>query len=132
RLVKVFTRMIFQVPYLLRKGNAVRFEFQVSGDQATYPARLRIHTVDQAAKVPAKVVVTINSRHLEGSLPLDLGIQQADPAHLAFPATVEFQVPAGDLRPGKNLLEVGVLDDGWFSWDAMDLIGVVEGGRHDR
>lgn len=43
------------------------------------------------------------------------------------PATLEFQVPAADLRPGRNTLEVRVQADGWFSWDAMDLISSQEG-----
>ena len=58
---------------------------------------------------------------MEGSLPSGLGIQQTDPSHLAFPATVEFQIPARNLRPGMNALEVRVEGDGGFSWDAMDL-----------
>ena len=110
-----------QVPYLLDGKTAVRFEFALSDVQAKRPARLRIHTADQAEKAPTRVVVTMNGRRIEGSLPLGLGIQRTDPAHLAFPATVEFQIPARDLRPGKNALEVRIKGDGWFSWDAMDL-----------
>ena len=68
-----------------------------------------------------KVAVTFNGRQMEKSLPAGMGIQRTDPAHLAFPATLEFQVPAADLRPGKNTLEVCVQDDGWFSWDALDI-----------
>jgi hypothetical protein len=64
---------------------------------------------------------------MERSLPAGLGIQRTDPAHLAFPATLDLQVPATELRPGKNILEVRVQDDGWFSWDAMDLISSKEG-----
>jgi hypothetical protein len=92
---------------------------------------LRIHTADQAEKTPTKVAVTLNGRRMKRSLPLGLGIQQTNPAHLAFPATVEFQVPAADLRPGKNSLEVRVQDEGWFSWDAMDLISSKEGESSD-
>jgi len=36
---------------------------------------------------------------------------------------VECQISAKDLRSGKNILEVRVRDDGWFSWDAMDFTG---------
>ena len=110
----------------------VRFEFPLSDAQAKLPARLRIHTADQAEKAPTKVVVTMNGRRMERSLPVGLGIQRTDPAHLAFPATVEFQVPATDLRPGTNTLEVRVQGDGWFSWDAMDLTRVSEGEGHVR
>jgi len=106
---------------LLDSNHAVRFEFPLSDAQAEHAARLRIHTADQAKEAPTKVAVTLNGRRMDGSLPAGLGIQRVDPAHLAFPATVEFQIPAAGLRPGKNILEVRVPDDGWFSWDAMDL-----------
>jgi beta-mannosidase len=110
-----------QVPYLLDSNHAVRFKFSLSNAQAKHSARLRIHTADQAEKTPTKVAVTLNGRRMERSLPAGLGIQRIDPAHLAFPATLDLQVPATDLRPGKNILEVHVQEDGWFSWDAMDL-----------
>jgi hypothetical protein len=51
-----------------------------------------------------------------------LGIQRADPAHRAFPATVEFDLAGSDLREGKNLLRVSIKGDGWFTWDALDLV----------
>jgi hypothetical protein len=109
------------LPCLLDSHHAVRFEFPLSDAQAEHSARLRIHTADQSEKAPTKVAVMLNGRRMDGSLPAGLGIQQIDPAHLAFPATVEFEVPAADLRPGKNIMEVRVQDGGWFTWDAMDL-----------
>ena len=51
------------------------------------------------------VNVTVNGKSFEQPLPEGLGIQNADPAHLAFPATPEFEIPTGVLRPGKNMLE---------------------------
>ena len=36
--------------------------------------------------------VTLNDRTMEGKLPKGLGIQQKDPAHLAFPASVNFDL----------------------------------------
>ena len=119
-----------RLPYLLDGGKVVRFEFSLSDAQAKRPARLRIHTADQADKIPTKVVVTLNGRRSEASLSPGLGIQRTDPAHLAFPATLEFPVSAADLRLGKNVLEVRVQDGGWFSWDAMDLVSnAYEGGQ---
>ena len=119
-----------QVPCRLNGKDAARFEFVLSNAQAKRSARLRIHTSDQAEKAPTGVVVTINGQPMEGSLPLGLGIQRTDPAHLAFPATLEFQIPAKDLRRGKNALEVRIKDDGWFSSDAMDLISSSKGEIH--
>ena len=63
----------------------------------------------------------MNGRRMEGSLPLGLGIQRTDPAHLAFPATLEFSLTAGALRAGKNLVEVQVKNGGWFTWDSLDI-----------
>jgi len=112
-----------RMPYLLDGDGVARFEFPLSDAHAERPARLRIHAADQSAKTPTKVLTTINGQPIEGALPAGLGIQRTDPAHLAFPATVEFSVPAADLRSGKNVLEVRVPGDGWFSWDAMELTG---------
>ena len=42
------------VPYLLDGKNAVRFEFPLTDDQTKRPARLRIHTADQAEKSPPR------------------------------------------------------------------------------
>ena len=110
-----------RVPYILDSQKSVRFEFNVSEAQSKRPLLLRIHAADQSAKTPAKVVATINGRPLEGVLPQGLGIQQSDPAHLAFPATLELPVKASCMQSGKNVLEVGVQGDGWFSWDSLDL-----------
>ena len=66
--------------------------------------------------------VTLNDRTMEGKLPKGLGIQQKDPAHLAFPASVNFDLAGSDLRPGSNSLTVRVKGDGWFSWDSLDLV----------
>lgn len=109
------------MPYLVSGNGTARFEFTLSDTRAKRPARLRLHTADQSEVGPTKVVVSVNGRRVQGSLPAGLGIHRTDPVHLAFPATVEFQVPAKALRPGRNALEVRVKGDGWFSWDALDL-----------
>ena len=111
-----------QVSCLLAGKSAVRFEFSLSDVQAKRPARLRIHTADRSEQTPAKALVAMNGRRMGKSLPLGLGIQRTDPAHLAFPATVEFSFPPQALRAGQNVLEVRVEADGWFTWDAMDLL----------
>ena len=67
------------------------------------------------------VEVRINGTPLEQTLPKGLGIQNTDPAHLAFPSTLEFSLTAGALRAGKNLVEVQVKDGGWFTWDSLDI-----------
>jgi hypothetical protein len=113
------------LPYLLDRSHRACFEFPVNRFQAKRPARLRIHTADQSKDVRAAVELTVNGRSFEQSLPEGLGIQNTDPAHLAFPATVTFDIPPGVLRTGKNALEVRVKNGGWFAWDALAL------ARHD-
>ena len=68
------------------------------------------------------MVVELNGRTMESTFPKGLGIQSRDPAHLAFPASVEFDVPRSELRKGKNLLTVTIKGGGWLSWDALDLV----------
>ena len=110
------------LPYRLSGTGTVRFEFKCTRAQAGRAARLRIHSADQAESAPTVVQITINGRELEKTLPKGLGIQRADPAHRAFPATVEFDLAGSDLREGKNLLRVSIKGDGWFTWDALDLV----------
>ena len=111
-----------QLPYRLDGGKAVRFEFPVKDDSSKHAAKLRIHTADQSKEVRAVVGVRVNGKALEQSLPEGLGIQNTDPAHLAFPATLEFGIPAGALQGGKNILEVQVKNGGWFTWDSLECI----------
>ena len=111
-----------RLPYRLDGGKAVRFEFPVKDDSSKHAAKLRIHTADQSKEVRAVVGVRVNGKALEQSLPEGLGIQNTDPAHLAFPATLEFEIPASALQGGKNILEVQVKNGGWFTWDSLECI----------
>jgi hypothetical protein len=111
-----------RLPYLLGPGGAARFTFEVDAARADAPSRLRLHTADQAAAVRPLVVVSINGAHFQQELPSGLGLQRQDPSHLAFPATVEFQLPKGTLRAGSNVLEVRLAGDAWYTWDALDLL----------
>ena len=101
-----------------------QFEFVCADAPANHPARLRIHTSDQAESAPTVVQITINGRTMEKTLSPGLGIQRTDPAHRAFPATLEFDLPGSDLRAGQDTktLTARVLGQGWFSWDALDLV----------
>jgi len=110
------------LPYILDSDSTVRFEFTSSSTQAARAVCLRIHTADQSAAVQTLVEVSMNGKTIERSLPQGLGIQRTDPAHLAFPATVEFDLPPSDLHHGKNVLVVHIKGDGWFTWDSLDLV----------
>lgn len=110
-----------QLPYRLASGDAAKFEFGRAVAR-NKPARLRIHTCDQAEKAPTVVEVTVNGRTTEKTLPAGLGIQLTDPAHRAFPATLEFALGAADLQEKVNTLTVRIKGEGWFSWDALDLV----------
>jgi len=117
------------IPYRLGSGGRVRFDFEATAGQAVQPTRLRLHTADQAQSPITVVEVEMNGRKMEATLPKGLGIQSRDPAHLAFPATLEFEIPASQLHVGRNSLAVGVKGNGWFTWDALDLVGKAE--RHE-
>ncbi|MCL5097640.1 MAG: hypothetical protein M1608_08950 [Candidatus Omnitrophica bacterium] len=110
------------LPYRLDGKSAALFEFQLSDRQANKPAWLRIHTADQDEKIHTLVAAIVNGRRMERILPKGLGIQVIDPAHLAFPATAQFLVPVTSLHAGTNRVEVRIHGNGWFTWDAMDLI----------
>ena len=113
------------LPLLMTSKRRVRFSFAVKPGFAG-PARLRLHTADQAKTPAPQLEVTVNSRRFEASLPGGLGIQNSDPAHLAFPCTSEIRLPGGTLVEGENRLEIRVPNDSWFSWDAIDLINCAE------
>lgn len=111
-----------QMPYLLDSGESVRFEFDATKDQAKRPLRLRLHTADQSKDVATVVEARINGRTFEQSLPKGLGLQNVEPAHLAFPSTAVFEIPASGLRAGKNSVEVRIRNNGWFTWDALECV----------
>jgi beta-mannosidase len=111
-----------EIPYFLGGHGAVKFQFDLDKTQVNQPARLRIHTADQSKTVRTVVQIMINGRSMKRTLPKGLGIQRTEPAHLAFPATLEFELAATVLHPGKNNLAIRVQGDGWFTWDALDLV----------
>jgi beta-mannosidase len=110
------------LPFIFRPDNVIRLAFPCDTPQAGRPARLRIHTADQSAEVESQVSVSINGMSFQRQLPRGLGIQRQTPAHLAFPAIAEFQVPKDVLKTGTNVLEVRLTNGGWFTWDALDLV----------
>jgi hypothetical protein len=103
-----------------------RFVFEVSSRQSKAASRLRIHTSDQDSLHGPVIRISANGRRFAQPLNPGLGVQLSDRAHLAFPATARFDLPAGTLKPGRNVLEVSVANGGWFSWDAMELIALSE------
>lgn len=102
--------------------HSLGFTVGVTPQQATRPSRLRINTADQDNVQGPVVEAIINGKGLAKALPLGLGRQLTDPAHLAFPATAEFELPAGTWKTGKNSLQIRVKDGGWFTWDSLDLV----------
>ncbi|MCY4064012.1 MAG: hypothetical protein OXG53_16700 [Chloroflexi bacterium] len=109
------------LPLLMTSNRRVRLTFAVKPGFAG-PARLRLHTADQANAPAPQLDVRVNGRRFEASLPSGLGIQNSDPAHLAFPCTAEIELPGETLADGENRLEIRVQNDSWFSWDAIDLV----------
>jgi beta-mannosidase len=110
------------LPYRLDAQGTVHFEFAATKAQAKRPLRLRLHTADQSKDVATVVEVRINGKAFEQSLPKGLGLQNAEPAHLAFPSTMVFEIQFGGLRKGNNVMDVRVKNAGWFTWDSLDCV----------
>ena len=108
------------LPYLMTGDRIVRFMFDIA-ERWDQPSRLRLHTADQDNRAAVQLMVIVNGQSFQGTLKPGLGIQIEDPAHLAFPQTAEFHLPAGSLHQGRNSLEVQISNDAWFTWDAIDL-----------
>ncbi len=115
------------LPWLLRGPQVIRFSFDVSRPKSVRQSRLRIHTADQDSTHGPLIEITLNGKKFEQSLKGGLGIQISDPAHLAFPATAQFTLAAGTLKAGTNVLEVRVSNDGWLTWDSLDLLALPDG-----
>ena len=111
-----------KLPYRLSGTGTAQFEFDCPGARARHPARLRIHTSDQSELAPTVVQIAFDGRRLQQTLPKGLGIQRTDPAHRAYPATVEFDLAGSELRKKSNTLTVSIAGDGWFAWDALELV----------
>ncbi len=109
------------LPLLMKGDSSVCFVFDVAQGWER-PARLRLHTADQDSAQAPLLEALVNGRRFEGALRTGLGIQDTDPAHLAFPATVQFDLPGGTLVAGRNTLEVRIANASWFSWDSLDLV----------
>jgi Beta-galactosidase/beta-glucuronidase len=108
------------VPFLLTKN--IQFVFDVDAAKTGEKSVLRIHASDCTEDNKSKVSIKLNGYTCEKALPKGLGIQKEEPAHLAYPVTLEFIIPAGELKEGSNVLTIEVTDNGWFTWDAMDLV----------
>ena len=113
------------LPFLMTRDRTVRFHFNITQGWRQ-PSCLRLHTADQDCECAVQLLVTVNGNQFEGSLPTGLGIQSRDPAHLAFPQTAAFHLPAGTLHKGRNTLEIKISNAAWFTWDAIDL--AISGG----
>jgi hypothetical protein len=106
------------LPLLMEAGRVVEFAFPAT--DAPRAAVLRIHTADQSP-AGASLRASVNGRAFTAEIPAGLGLQKADPHHLAKAKSVEITLPADALHPGENILSLELTNDGWFTWDALDL-----------
>jgi len=117
------------IPYRLLPGQVLRLEFQVAEIWWHSCSRLRIHTADACAEIESLLQIAVNDEPFELLLPKGLGLQVVQPAHLAFPTTASLELPAGAVRPGDNAIELRILNEGWITWDALDLLASYSGGE---
>ncbi len=112
-----------QIPFILQKSHQyLRFQFAADDAAGQAASQLRLHTADQSPDAPTSVKLTVNGTEFNVSIPKGIGVQSTEPFHLAFPYTAVVDIPAGCIKAGNNVLDVQVLNDGWFTWDAMDLL----------
>lgn len=109
-------------PYFFAEGKpGHQFLFDVTEAAVGRSAHLHIHTSDQAEDILTATTISINGMDFRADVGPGLGIQDTDPAHLAFPATIEIELPAGTLKPGENSIQIAA-SNGWFSLDAICLV----------
>lgn len=110
------------IPYLVSEnGSELELQFQASAEAAGHAARLTIYTADQAPESPTGVTVWVNDAVFSAEHGPGLGVQDADPAHLAFPATIALELPAGILIEGSNIVRIAAIN-GWFTLDSICLV----------
>ncbi len=107
--------------HLLRRGETLWIVFTLAASPES-AARLRLHSADQDSQTAPQLHVELNGAVFSGALPTGLGIQEREPEHLAFPQTLEFRVPSGTLRAGRNRLRIRLENQSWLTWDSMDLV----------
>lgn len=106
-----------EISYLVEKRQKYSFFIEnIEGNKAL----LRIHTCDQSDDTNTLVRVKINEFEIEKTLQKGLGIQKKDMYHLAYPQTMEIEVPIEKLKPGVNNLQIDVMNTGWFTLDSID------------
>jgi hypothetical protein len=88
-----------------------------------------VHKVDQDSAQAPLLDLRVNGHRFEGALPTGLRIRNSDPAHLAFPAAVEFGLPGGTLLEGSKRLDMRLKNDGWFSRDSLGAVSAVAGSQ---
>jgi len=108
--------------YIQGAPHRVRFIFKCDSQQLNKPSCLRIHTADQDNVNVPEVEVRTNGYSFNKRLRTGLGKHRSDPFHLAFPATVQFNLPEGIWKGGENILEICIKNNSWFSWDSLDLV----------
>lgn len=102
--------------------DTITFCFDVKEEQLMKRSRLRIHTCDQHSEDETELEIKINEAVYQNKLQKGLGAQNTNPAQLAFPETVTVELSADLLKPGTNTVEITVKNDGWFTWDALDMV----------
>lgn len=108
--------------YLLEGPRRVTFSFEVNKERALQPARLRIHLSDQDSATEPVLQVVLNGQNFERLLPRGLGLQKKHPYEMAFPLTAMFDLPAGSLQAGENIMEISMANASWVTLDALDLL----------
>ena len=112
------------LPLPMKRDWRHRFAFD-DAPRCRCPVRVRLHMVDEDSAQAPQSELTVKGHHFERTLPSGLGIQNRDPAHLAFPAAVGFDLPSGTLLEGSSRLDMRPKNDGWFARDSLNSVSAV-------
>jgi hypothetical protein len=109
-----------EIPHFVSAKSPLHITFDLTPEQVGASV-LRLHTADRSQQTTAVVEVTLNDRPYELTLPTGIGRHDTEPGRPGLPATTTLALPADGVRPGMNVLALTISNDGWFTWDALDL-----------
>ena len=79
-----------------------------------------INSFDQSS-IGAKIRIELNGEHFDSEFKEGYGFQKEDPSQLAQAKNLGIIIPEGIINPKRNVLKIQVLDNGWFTWDSLNL-----------
>ncbi|MBD3661132.1 MAG: hypothetical protein HUJ11_02920 [Arenibacter algicola] len=109
-----------QVHYLMDGNNILEIEFDGTSTLRDKIGLVNINSSDQSS-IGAKIRIELNGEHFGSEFKEGYGFQKEDPSQLAQAKNLGIIIPEGIIKPKRNVLKIQVLDNGWFTWDSLNL-----------